>query len=59
MEIGQNLEILWRGTRTSNTGADDDERQALWAKGLDPDDPAVIKAIDVATGVSLAAESLC
>jgi hypothetical protein len=32
-----------RGTvttgRTSNTGVDDDERQALKAEGLDPDDP--------------------
>jgi hypothetical protein len=26
---------------------DDDERQALQAKGLDPDDPAVIAAIDL------------
>jgi hypothetical protein len=40
-----------RGTltagRTSNTGVDDDERQALQAEGLDPDDPAVIAAIDL------------
>jgi hypothetical protein len=40
-----------RGTvttgRTSNTGVDDDERQALRAEGLDPDDPAVIAAIDL------------
>ena len=40
-----------RGTvttgRTSNTGADDDEREALRAEGLDPDDPAVIAAIDL------------
>jgi hypothetical protein len=39
-----------RGTvttgRTSNTGVDDDERQALQAEGLDPDDPAVVAAID-------------
>ena len=38
-----------RGTvttgRTSNTGVDDDERVALRAEGLDPDDPAVIAAI--------------
>jgi hypothetical protein len=26
---------------------DDDERQALRAEGLDPDDPAVIAAIDL------------
>jgi hypothetical protein len=26
---------------------DDDERQALRAKGFDPDDPAVIAAIDL------------
>jgi hypothetical protein len=26
---------------------DDDERQALQAEGLDPDDPAVIAAIDL------------
>ena len=32
---------------TSNTGVDDDERQALQAEGLDPDDPAVIAAIDL------------
>jgi hypothetical protein len=40
-----------RGTvttgRTSNTGVDDDKRQALRAEGLDPDDPAVIAVIDV------------
>jgi hypothetical protein len=34
-------------SRTSNTGVDDDERQALRAEGLDPDDPAVIAAIDL------------
>jgi hypothetical protein len=28
-------------------GVDDDERQALRAEGLDPDDPAVIAAIDL------------
>jgi len=33
--------------RTSNTGVDDDERQALRAEGLDPDDPAVIAATDL------------
>ena len=33
--------------RTSNTGVDDDERQALRAEGLDSDDPAVIAAIDL------------
>jgi hypothetical protein len=26
---------------------DDEDAQALWAKGLDPDDPAVIAAIDL------------
>jgi hypothetical protein len=26
---------------------DDEERDALWAEGLDPDDPAVIAAIDL------------
>jgi hypothetical protein len=40
-----------RGTvttvRTPNTGVDDDERQALRDEGLDPDDPAVIAAIDL------------
>jgi hypothetical protein len=40
---------LERGTLTtghaSNTGGDDDERQALRAEGLDPDDPTVIAAI--------------
>ena len=40
-----------RGTvttgRTSNTGVDDDKRQALRAEGLDPDDPAGIAVIDV------------
>jgi hypothetical protein len=40
-----------RGTvttgRTSNTGVDDDERQALRDEGLDPDDPAVIAAVDL------------
>ena len=40
-----------RGTvttgRTSNTGVDDDERQALRNEGLDPDDPAIIAAIDL------------
>jgi hypothetical protein len=33
--------------QTSKHGADDDERQALQAEGLDPDDPAVIAAIDL------------
>jgi hypothetical protein len=33
--------------RTSNTGVDDEERQALHGEGLDPDDPAVIAAIDL------------
>ena len=32
---------------TSNTGVDDDERQALRAEGLDPDNPGVIAAIDL------------
>jgi hypothetical protein len=32
---------------TSNTGVDDDERQALQTEGLDPNDPAVIAAIDL------------
>lgn len=31
----------------SNIGMDDDERQALRAEGLDPDDPAVVAAIDL------------
>ena len=31
---------------TSNTGVDDDERKALLAEGLNPDDPAVIAVID-------------
>jgi hypothetical protein len=35
------------GCPTSNTVVDDEERQALQAEGLDPDDPAVIAAIDV------------
>jgi hypothetical protein len=30
---------------------DDDERQALRAEGLDPNDPAVIAAIDLRRGV--------
>jgi hypothetical protein len=30
-----------------NTGVDDEERQALQAEGLDPDDPAVIAAINL------------
>ena len=33
--------------RTSNNGVDDDERQTLRNEGLDPDDPAVIAAIDL------------
>ena len=33
--------------RTSNTVVDQDERQALQAEGLDPDDPAVVAAIDL------------
>ena len=36
-----------RPGRTSNTGVDDDGRQALRAEGLDPDDPAVIGAINL------------
>ena len=32
---------------TSNSGVDYEERQALRAEGLDPDDPAVIAAIDM------------
>lgn len=35
-------------TVASNTGMDDDERQALRAEGLDPDDPAVVATIDFA-----------
>jgi hypothetical protein len=31
----------------SNTGVDDEERRALQAEGLDPDDPAVTAAIDL------------
>jgi hypothetical protein len=31
----------------ASNGVDDDERQALRAEGLDPDDPAVIAAIDL------------
>jgi hypothetical protein len=30
-----------------HTGLDDDERQALRPEGLNPDDPAVIAAIDL------------
>jgi hypothetical protein len=38
----------WRLFGTSGQdGVDDDERQALRAEGLDPDDPAVIAAIDL------------
>jgi len=33
--------------RASNTGADHEEAQALQAEGLDPDDPAVVAAIDM------------
>jgi hypothetical protein len=33
--------------RTSKTGVDDDERQALRDQGLNPDNPAVIAAIDL------------
>jgi hypothetical protein len=36
-----------RQGRTSNTGVDDDERRALRDEGLDPNDPAVIAAIDL------------
>lgn len=36
--------------RASNTGVDDEERQALRAEGLDPDDPEVITAIDIVLG---------
>jgi hypothetical protein len=40
-----------RGTvttgRTSKTGVDDEERKALHSEGLNPDDPAVIAAIDL------------
>jgi hypothetical protein len=32
---------------TSNSGVDDDDAQALRAEGLDPDDPAVVAAIDM------------
>jgi hypothetical protein len=32
---------------TSKTGVDDEERQALWAERLDPDDSAVVAAIDM------------
>jgi hypothetical protein len=33
---------------TSKPGADDEEREALRAEGFDPDDPAVVAAIDMA-----------
>jgi hypothetical protein len=36
-----------RTGRASKHGVDDDERQALQAEGLDPNDPAVIAAIDL------------
>jgi hypothetical protein len=26
---------------------DEDEREAIWAEGFDPDDPAIIAAIDL------------
>jgi hypothetical protein len=43
--------VIARGTATTSfhvqNGVDDDERQALEAEGLDADDPAVIKAIDL------------
>jgi hypothetical protein len=32
----------------ASNGVDDDERRALQVEGLDPDDPAVIAAIDLA-----------
>jgi hypothetical protein len=35
------------GGRASKHGVDDEERQALSADELDPDDPAVIAAIDL------------
>jgi hypothetical protein len=35
------------GGRGVQHGVDDDERQALRADGLDPDDPAVIAAMDL------------
>ena len=41
-----------RGNRTTGRhvqhGVDDDERQALRANEFDPDDPAVVAAIDLA-----------
>jgi hypothetical protein len=36
-----------RARRASKHGVDDDERQALRGEGLNPDDPAVIAAIDL------------
>jgi hypothetical protein len=36
-----------RPSRDVQDGVDDDERVALRAEGLDPDDPAVIAAIDL------------
>lgn len=33
--------------RCVQVGMDDDERQALRAEGLDPDDPAVVGAVDL------------
>jgi hypothetical protein len=44
------MEITKPGTArqglTSNTGVDDEERQALRPEGREPDDPAVVAAID-------------
>ena len=36
-----------RPGRTSRHGVDDEERQALQAEGLDPEDPAVVAALDL------------
>jgi hypothetical protein len=46
-QIGVTKAGTVRQARTSNTGVDEDERQALQAEGLDPDYPAVIAAIDL------------
>ena len=41
---------LWQG---ANTGVDEEERQALWAEGFDPDDPCVCAAIDFVWELSM------
>lgn len=35
------------GGRSVQRGVDDDEREAVRAEGLDPDDPTVIAALDL------------